>query len=178
LPNRLKILCAIGSFKDLPVRVRAGLAERRQIGHVGLSGGLVACLETDTAHIRSFPFFLLGPGIKYERIPIGEETVEGHHCRVEDIKIHNPKNPAVMHFRLYEAEDLQGFPIKIENRLEKAYPWVITFKDVRLGPQDPSLFLFPEECQVWTGSEKSTSGSKAKPKSKSNPPAAPTAKPQ
>ena len=75
-----------------------------------------ACLRMGVTYIRSFPFSLSGLGFKNDLIPIGNETVDGHACRVEDIMIHNPKNPVVMQFRLWEANDLQGFPIKVENR--------------------------------------------------------------
>ena len=120
------------------------------------------CLQEGSAYKLSFPFFVTGPGITYDRIPIDEESVDGHRCHVEDLIIHNPKNPVVMHFRLYEAEELQGFPVKIENRREHAYPWVIHYKDVRLGPRDPSLFLVPDKCQTMAGFTKIGSGSKSK----------------
>lgn len=120
-----------------------------------------ACLAISSSHVRSFPFDLYTPGSTYEHTPIGEETVDGHQCRVEDVLLHNPKNPVVMHFRLYEAEDLQGFPIKIENRRQHAWPWVIHYKDVRLGPQDPSLFIVPEQCQSSAGFKKAAPASKS-----------------
>lgn len=120
------------------------------------------CQQMGSAYKFSFPFFVTGPGITYDRIAIGEEKVDGHPCHVEDLIIHNPKNPVVMHFRLSEAEDLQGFPIKIENRREHAYPWVIHYKDVRLGPQDPSLFVFPDKCQTMAGFKKTGPDSKPK----------------
>jgi hypothetical protein len=120
------------------------------------------CLESASAYKLSFPFFVTGPAITYERIPIGEETVDGHQCHVEDLIIHNPKNPVVVHFRLSEADDLQGFPIKIENHRDHAYPWVIRYKDVRIGPQDPTLFIFPDMCQTMAGMKKMGSTSKSK----------------
>lgn len=131
----------------------------KQQSHAVAASG---CLQFGAVYTRSFPFSLSGPGFTYERIPVGEETVDGHQCRVEDLKIHNPKNPVVMHFRLYEAEDWQGFPVKIENRREHAYPWVIHYKDVRLGAQDPSLFIFPQQCQTMAGFKKIGPGSKPK----------------
>jgi hypothetical protein len=140
---------------------------RKQQSHAVSARG---CQQMGSAYKLSFPFFVTGPGITYDRIPIGEEKVDGHQCHVEDLIIHNPKNPVVLHFRLYEAEDLQGFPIKIENRREHAYPWVIHYKDVRVGPQDPSLFLFPEKCQTEAGFK--TIGPGSKPKT------APSAKPR
>jgi hypothetical protein len=121
-----------------------------------------ACQQMGTAYKLSFPFFVSGPGVTYDRTPIGEEEVDGHKCHVEDIVIHSPKNPVVLHFRFYEAEDLQGFPIKIENRREHAYPWVIHYKNVRIEPQDPSLFIFPDKCQTMAGFKRAGPGSKPK----------------
>ncbi|MGC1787562.1 MAG: hypothetical protein WA718_12545 [Terriglobales bacterium] len=138
----------------------------KQQSHVVSSHG---CLETGTPYKLSFPFFVSGPGVTYEHIPIGEETVDGHQCHVEDVIIHSPKNPVVVHFRFYEADDLQGFPVKIENRREHAYPWVIHYKEVRLGPPDPSLFLIPDKCETAAGFKKAGAGSKPK---------APSPKPQ
>ena len=123
------------------------------------------CLRTENAYKGSFPFFISRPGVTYERIPIGVETVDGHPCHVEDLLIHRPKGSEVPHFRLSEADDLQGFPIKIENRREHAYPWVIHYKDVRIGRQDPTLFVVPIKCQTMAGFQKTGPGSKtAKPK--------------
>jgi hypothetical protein len=109
------------------------------------------CLNMSVAYIRTFPFFVPEPGAKYEVAPAGEATVDGHHCKLEDIKIHRAGKSEVPRFRLYEADDLDGFPLKIENRRPGAYHWVITYKDVRLGPQDPSLFIIPDKCDSTEG---------------------------
>lgn len=110
-----------------------------------------ACFEMDFPYKGSFPWNIPGPGVTYSHTPVGEDTVDGHHVHVEDILIHNPKNPVVMNLRLYEADDLGGFPVKIENRRKPAYPWVIHYKDVKVGPQDPSLFIFPDKCDTMAG---------------------------
>jgi hypothetical protein len=127
------------------------------------------CLQTDNAYKRSFPFFISRPGVTYERIPVGEETVDGHPCHVEDLLIHRTKNAEVLRYRLSEADDLQGFPIKIENHREHAYPWVIHYKDVRIEPQDPTLFIVPEKCQTMAGFQVAPGSKTSKPK---NPPSA------
>jgi len=65
----------------------------------GLS--ISGCLKMPYLHSRTFPFFLSGPGFKYEISPVGEDTVDGHPCRVEDITAHGPKNPTyVFRFRM------------------------------------------------------------------------------
>jgi hypothetical protein len=114
----------------------------------GTSYGLsvTGCARLPYLFSRTYPFFMSGPGYMYERVAVGEETVDGHHCRVEDITVHVPKHPIPARFRLYEAEDLQGFPIKIESRQEKVLRWTIHYKNVVLGPQDPTLFVVPNSC--------------------------------
>jgi hypothetical protein len=54
-------------------------------------------------------------------------------------------NPQKM--RLWEAEDLQGFPIKIEFLILGGHGPVIRYKNVVLGEQDPTLFIHPKSCQ-------------------------------
>jgi hypothetical protein len=105
------------------------------------------CIKLGHLYSRAFPFSQFGPGYKYERVAMGEETVDGHQCKVEDITITSPKNPIRLKMRLWEAEDLQGFPVKIENRRSEVRHWVINYKDVVLGPQDPTLFVVPNQCQ-------------------------------
>lgn len=122
-----------------------------------------SCLEMNSAYKLSFPFFVsAAPAVTYEHISIGDEVVDGHQCHVEDVMIHNPKNPVVLHFRFSEAQDLDGFPVKIENRRENAYPWVIHYKDVKLGPPDPSLFLIPDKCETMAGFQKVAPATKHK----------------
>ena len=122
------------------------------------------CMKVSMPYPLSFPFFLKGPGFKYQRISIGEETVDGHKCKVEDIKTTDPKHKAGVraHFRLYEAEDLDGFPIQIEGKHDANTHWVIHYKDVKLGPQDESLFMIPIKCS--SGDEIIKHGATSKPK--------------
>ncbi len=114
----------------------------------GLSLG--GCTRLPYLYSRTYPFFMSGPGYTYERVAVGEDTVDGHHVHVEDITVHHKKfsNPA--HFRLYEADDLQGFPIKIVNQQKKVRQWVIQYKNVVLEAPDPTLFTVPRDCQDLT----------------------------
>jgi hypothetical protein len=119
----------------------------------GTSYGLsiAGCAKLPYLYSRTYPWFMSGPGYTYERVAVGEETVDGHHCRVEDITVRSPKQANPAHFRLYEADDLQGFPIKIVNQQEKVRRWIIHYKNVVLGPQDPTLFVVPKSCQSLSG---------------------------
>jgi hypothetical protein len=134
----------------------------------GLSLG--GCAKLHLLYSRTYPFFMTGPAYTYERVAVGEDTVDGHHVHVEDITVRSKKFSHPAHFRLYEADDLQGFPIKIVNQQEKARRWVIEYKNVVLGPQDSTLFTVPRACQDLTGLVPAHPGAPgAKPKS---PPAA------
>ncbi len=111
----------------------------------GLSTG--GCAKLPYLYSRTYPFFMTGPAFTYEIVPVGEEMVNGHHCHVEDVTVRSAKQANPAHFRLYEADDLQGFPIKIVSQQKKIRQWVIEYKNVVLGPQDPTLFVVPRECQ-------------------------------
>ncbi|MGA2426492.1 MAG: hypothetical protein ABSG07_21020 [Terriglobales bacterium] len=107
------------------------------------------CLKISYVYSRSFPFSVPQPGMTYQHVPVGEETVDGHACRVEDIIFTDPKNHNSTHtLRFWEAEDLQGFPVKVELRPKNgAPPPEMHYKNVVLGPQDPTLFIVPNQCQ-------------------------------
>jgi len=102
------------------------------------------CLKYGNPYVRSYPFSMSRPENKYERVPVGKETVDGHVCQVEDLTISSPKLPTPVKIRLWEAEDLQGFPIKVETMSHR----IVQYKNVVLGPQDPTFFIFPNDCQV------------------------------
>jgi hypothetical protein len=127
------------------------------------------CLKMSVAYIRTFPFFVPEKGARYDVTPAGEATVDGHHCKIEDIKVHRPNQTEVPEIRVYEADDLNGFPIKIENHRPKAYHWVITYKDVRFGPEDPSLYIVPEKCESTAGWKQLGPGGKTKVPSQKTP---------
>ncbi len=118
------------------------------------------CVEYKFAYVRAYPFSLSTPGNKFERVPVGKETVDGHVCQVEDIIVTLANSPAHPQFRLWEAEDLQGFPVKIETKMHR----IIRYKNIVLGPQDPTLFIFPNQCQVMNREEKGSSPARGKPK--------------
>jgi hypothetical protein len=122
-----------------------------------------SCLQIAAPNVRSFPFFLPAPGNKYEITPVGEDTVDGHHVHVQDLIIHRSKLDDLS-YRLYEADDLQGFPIKIENVKKQAWHWTIHYRNVRLEPQDRSLFIVPEKCESDADFKKVGPGGAAKPK--------------
>jgi hypothetical protein len=110
----------------------------------GLS--VMGCASMKQPYLRSFPFILSGHGHKVERVNAGKETIDGHPCQIEEVT-YSGGLPQVWKLKFWEAEDLHGFPIKIEAQPgNEAVHGTIRYKDVVLGPQDPTLFIYPKEC--------------------------------
>jgi len=107
----------------------------------------LACLHDGHPYFRAAPFASMKPGYKVERATSGQETVDGHSCKIEDVTLSSPKLPHPIRLRLWEAEDLQGFPVKVEFRRDGNHNSVIHYKSVVLGPQDPTLFIYPKDCE-------------------------------
>jgi hypothetical protein len=129
----------------------------------GVSAG--PCMHDTHPYYRVAPFAAARPGTTVERVAVGKEMLDGHSCQIEDITISSQKPGAPpFKMKLWEADDLQGFPIKIEFPLPAGKNATIRYKNVVLGPQDPSLFIHPKSC-----------GSIPQPKSKT-PTAAPATK--
>jgi len=107
------------------------------------------CIRDDHPYIRAIPFYMAGMAeATVTRAPAGKETVDGHACEVEDITVSSPMLANPQKMRLWEAEDLQGFPIKIEFVLPGGHGPVIRYQNVILGRQDSTLFIHPKSCQA------------------------------
>ena len=123
------------------------------------------CMQMSAPFIRSFPFFMSGKGYKYEHVALGKETVDDHPCQVEEITVTVP--PAKKHvpliLKLWEAEDLQGFPIKVETQSHRT----IEYRKVDFGPLDPTLFITPNECAPLSEQDEKPKKAKKAPAGKS-----------
>ncbi len=107
------------------------------------------CIHDDHPYIRAIPFHVAGKAdATVTRAAAGKETVDGHSCQIEDITVSSPMLANAQKMRMWEAEDLQGFPIKIEFVLPGGHGPTIRYKNVVLGPQDPTLFFHPKSCQA------------------------------
>ncbi len=109
------------------------------------------CLHDRHPYLRAAPFQFGGPDVTVERTPSGQETVDGHACKIEDLTLSAKRFMNPMKLRLWEAEDLQGFPIKVEFLRGAAHNPEIHYKNVVLGPQDPTLFIYPKSCEKSPG---------------------------
>ena len=105
-----------------------------------------------------------------------KETVDGHTCKIEDmVLITEELTPITFKMKLYRAEDLNGFPLKIdvENPMNHA-KFTITYSDVSLEPPDAKLFERPAKCNSPILKPLTQTESKpAKPAAKAPPKAAP-----
>jgi len=107
-----------------------------------------ACIHDDHPYIRAIPFRIAGKAdATVTRASAGTETVDGHSCQIENVTLSAPQLAGPMKVKFWEAEDLQGFPIKIEFLLPGGHGPIIRYKNVVLGPQDPTLFFHPKSCQ-------------------------------
>jgi hypothetical protein len=52
--------------------------------------------------------------------------------------------------KVWEAQDLQGFPVKVEVQSSRG-PVTVEYKDVNLSAPDASLFVHPENCRQMPG---------------------------
>ena len=111
----------------------------------GISTG--PCMHDSHPYFRVSPFAAARPGTSVERVAVGKETLDGHSCQIEDITVSSPKTGNHLKMRFWEAEDLQDFPIKIEFLRPGGRDAIIRYKNVVLGPQDPTLFIHPKSCQ-------------------------------
>jgi hypothetical protein len=104
------------------------------------------CIHNGALAVQSFPFAFFRPDHKIERTPAGEAVVDGHHCHIESVVRTAPSGGA-MHVKFWEADDLNGFPVKIEVDRPGGKVVTIRYKDVKLGPPDPALFARPKNCE-------------------------------
>ena len=81
-----------------------------------------------------------------ERSPAGTDTVDGHACKVENLTV-TPQNGQPAKMKVWEAEDLKGFPIKVEIESSRG-PITIQYKDVSFDQPDASLFAHPDNCRA------------------------------
>ncbi len=106
------------------------------------------CMRSSAPFFRAYPFFLPKPGRKIESTSAGKETVDGHKCQIVDVTV-SGGGLAVssIKLRFWKAEDLHGFPVKIDAQPGTGVHSVIQYKNVVLGPQDETMFIYPKDCQ-------------------------------
>jgi len=105
------------------------------------------CMHESRPYFRASPFAAVRPDSKVERVDAGKETLDGHSCRIEDVAVTSAlPGASPVKMRFWEADDLQGFPIRIDIARGPGHA-TIRYKNVVLGPQDPTLFIHPKSCE-------------------------------
>jgi hypothetical protein len=97
--------------------------------------------------VSSFPFSGY-QNFKPERAMTNEEeTVDGHLTRIENVTLTRTEGPPlVVKMKLWRAQDLEGFPIKIFIDAGDGHPLTSTYSNVDMTPPDPKLFEHPTKC--------------------------------
>lgn len=108
--------------------------------------GTNRCVEFTRPDAGTYPFTAYHD-FKVERTAMQEkETIDGHVCKIEILTL-TPKDnrPIVANIKLWEAEDLNGFPIRIDVE-EGGQSYTSTYTNVSLTAPDPKLFQHPAKC--------------------------------
>ena len=86
-------------------------------------------------------------GHDLKRTPAGTETIEGHLCHIENIRVTRPDGSKI-ESKVWEAQDLQGIPIRIESHIGDI-TLSATYRDIRIGTPDQALFSVPSKCTLF-----------------------------
>jgi hypothetical protein len=79
-----------------------------------------------------------------KRTAEGSEVVEGHNTKIETVVVGRPDGKTI-ESKVWEAEDLNGVPLKIESHIGEITLRAF-YRDVVLGTPDRSLFTIPDRC--------------------------------
>jgi hypothetical protein len=109
-------------------------------------------MRRDQTGFMASPFEML-QGTKVERTTVGTDVVDGHKTRVEDVVV-TRADGKVMKSKVWEADDFNGFPIKIISDVEPdkmaqgSKPMKIgaLYGDIKFEKVDPALLTPPQNC--------------------------------
>jgi hypothetical protein len=125
------------------------------------------CTRVSGPDIRSYPFAAYRD-YKVERFPNEDkETVDGHPCKIENVTFTQKESGLKTKMKVWRAEDLQGFPVKIE-LFHPARTMTISYTNVSLDKPDAALFKLPAKCTDFQKGE--AKGSKKSGKPSNTPP--------
>lgn len=100
-------------------------------------------MKPEQAKMLPSPLELLQGSIVTRR-NVGSETVEGHPCRIESVIVTRPDGSKI-ESRVWEAQDLQGIPVKIESQVGDVTLSAL-YRDISLATPDQALFEIPQKC--------------------------------
>lgn len=103
------------------------------------------CVSMKPEQARMLPSPLeLIQGKLVKRVPSGSEVVEGHATKIENVTVMDPAGELI-ESKVWEADDLQGIPVKIESQIEGVTLRAI-YRDIAIGAPDKVLFEVPNQC--------------------------------
>jgi hypothetical protein len=100
-------------------------------------------MKPDQAKMLPSPLELL-QGRILKRTAAGSDVVEGHPCKVEDVTMARADGKTI-ESKVWEAEDLNGIPVKIESYLD-GVALTAVYRDILAGAPDQELFSVPDRC--------------------------------
>lgn len=100
-------------------------------------------MKPEQAKMLPSPLELL-QGSDLKRTAAGTEVVDGHPCKIENVVVIRPDGKTV-ESKVWEAQDLQGIPVKIESHLGD-FTLSAVYRDISLETPDQNLFTIPEKC--------------------------------
>lgn len=113
------------------------------------------CGRMTLLDMTTYPFFAYtGEDIIVERVPAAaspaeeKETVDGHSCKVENYIVKPKEGGVTIKMKLWEAEDLKGFPIKMEIEPSARPKFTMSYSDVSLEKPNLKLFQLPAICRL------------------------------
>jgi len=108
-------------------------------------------MRRDETGFMASPFEML-QGVKVERTPAGTDVVDGHKTKVEDVVV-TRADGKVMKSKVWEADDFNGFPIKIISDVSseagagnKPMKIGALYGDIKFEKVDPALLTPPDNC--------------------------------
>lgn len=101
-------------------------------------------MRPDQAKMLPSPLELLN-GTIAKRNSAGTEVVEGHASKIESVVVTRPDGRTI-ESKVWEAEDLQGVPVKIESQLPEGLKLTAVYRDIVLGTPEKALFTPPVKC--------------------------------
>lgn len=100
-------------------------------------------MQPEQAKMLPSPLELL-QGTIVKRSPDGTEKVGGHPCNIEKVVVTRSDGNTIAS-RVWEAQDLNGVPVKIESRVGDITLSAV-YSDISLETPDRGLFTIPEKC--------------------------------
>jgi hypothetical protein len=118
----------------------------------------------------TYPFFAYSD-LNVERSPtVDKETINGHSCKVENYTVKaKDGGPITVKMKLWEAEDLNGFPIQIEIQPSAMPKFTLNYTDVSVERPDPKLFQLPALCRAGVHPKKKPPAATSKAPSQTSP---------